>query len=200
MISTMAEYSERLAEAMQAAGYDKTRLHRELGISYQAVKKAVEGGKFGTDNHLKAAKLLGVSPDWLADGKGARNPSPPTNSGGHVAHGLSHWDATVILPELKWEELPMADMSQLFQLVVPDDALGPIIYQGCIARFDPAGTPRPGWPVLVRDRSGAYYLRDYIAGPAGRWKAVARTHGFAPLDSEADGLIVVAVMKGFDWT
>ena len=40
MISTMAEYSERLRDAMRAAGYHIARLARELGVSYQAVKKA----------------------------------------------------------------------------------------------------------------------------------------------------------------
>jgi len=92
-----------------------------------------------------------------------------------------------------------ADLSQPFELVVEDDALAPEIFKGCIARFDPAREPAPGRPVLVRDASGRPYLRDYQTGPAGRWQAVARARGFAPLDSEADGLQLVAVMKGFDW-
>ena len=92
-----------------------------------------------------------------------------------------------------------ADLSQPFELEVEDDALGPDIFKGCVARFDSGRQPAPGRPVLVRDASGRHYLRDYQAGTSGRWQAVARARGFAPLDSEADGLQLVAVMKGYDW-
>jgi transcriptional regulator with XRE-family HTH domain len=44
-----------------------------LGLSYQAVRKVVRGdsGAFNTVNHLAVARLLEVSPDWLATGKSA---------------------------------------------------------------------------------------------------------------------------------
>lgn len=93
----------------------------------------------------------------------------------------------------------IADLSQPFELDVTDDALAPEIYPGCVARFDAAATPRPGRPVLVRDSSGSHYLRDYEQGAAGRWRAVARRPGYAPLDSIEHGLKLVAVMRGVDW-
>lgn len=73
-------YSERLVEAMKARGVSKTQLSQRLGISYQAVKKAVEGGRFGTENHLAAAHILGVRSEWLANGSGSRDAPEPRHA------------------------------------------------------------------------------------------------------------------------
>lgn len=76
----MVEFSERLKFAMSVASYDITKLAAELQISYQAVRKAVNGETKGFDaaNNSKAAQLLGVSPDWLATGKGAQHVAAQT--------------------------------------------------------------------------------------------------------------------------
>ncbi len=87
--------------------------------------------------------------------------------------------------------------NQPFELDVIDDALAPEIFTGCIAMLDPRRDPEPAWPVLVRDRHGDVYLRDYEAGPGNTWRAVARARGFRPLESEADGLVVLASMEGY---
>ena len=200
----MSTLIERLHEVMQTESWDHAKLMEVSGQSSSVVSQWLGKGSkvIKTIGKLEAAQGIEAASRfaalWVAKGVGPKFKAEPAKT--LVAHGLSHWDATVSLPEVKWEELPMADLSQPFQLVVTDDALGPVIYPGCIARFKPNGTPRPGWPVLVRDRTGTHYLRDYVAGPLGRWQAVARTHGFAPLDSEVDGLTVVAVMTGYDWT
>lgn len=65
-------FSERLAAAMKAAGMDITALSKGVGVSYQAVKKALEGGKFKAENNIKAAEVLGVNSEWLATGRGPR--------------------------------------------------------------------------------------------------------------------------------
>lgn len=115
------------------------------------------------------------------------------------AQEMIHARRIVSWPKLAWETLMTADLSEPFELDVVDDALGPDIFRGCVVRLDPRRQPEAGRPILVRDRAGRFYLRDYQLGAAGRWQAVARQRGFAPLDSEADGLEIVAVMRGFDW-
>ncbi len=64
----MVEYWDRL-KSLMGDGWDAARLAKELGVSYQAVKKVRDGGSFGSINNLKAAKLFGVNPEWLASGK-----------------------------------------------------------------------------------------------------------------------------------
>lgn len=94
----------------------------------------------------------------------------------------------------------IADLSRPFELEVRDDSLAPDIFRGCIAMMDPGRTPEPGWPVLVRDRNGDHYLRNFKAGAGKRWSAVPRPEQndkFDPLDSETDGLVLIASMDGY---
>lgn len=57
---------------MKSAGISTSELARQMGVSYQAVKKVLNGGSFGKDNNILAAKILGVYSDWLATGKGPK--------------------------------------------------------------------------------------------------------------------------------
>ena len=68
----MSTYNERLAIAMKRAGATPTLLAKELGLSYQAVKKVVDGlsSAFNAQNHDKAAAFLAVSSSWLANDLG----------------------------------------------------------------------------------------------------------------------------------
>lgn len=68
---------------MKAAGISTSELARQMGVSYQAVKKVMNGGSFGKDNNVLAAKILGVHSDWLATGKG---PKKPTGAAVTAAH------------------------------------------------------------------------------------------------------------------
>jgi transcriptional regulator with XRE-family HTH domain len=71
----VAQYKDRLAQAMKLAGVSEHQLAKALDITYTGVKKALKGGHDGTSamsaaNNSKAAKFLGVDPDWLATGEG----------------------------------------------------------------------------------------------------------------------------------
>lgn len=74
------DYWTRLKAEMDKAGFDIAKLAKELGITYQAVNKVKNGGAFGSKNNLKAARLFGVSPEYLATGKAAE-PDAPINGG-----------------------------------------------------------------------------------------------------------------------
>lgn len=73
IFSTMVEYSERLAWAMEKAGTDVRQLSDALDATYQAVKKVVDGksSAFNAANNARAAQILSVSSDWLALGIGS---------------------------------------------------------------------------------------------------------------------------------
>lgn len=67
-----------------------------LGVSYQSVKKVMEGSShaFNVENHHKAADFLNVSARWLALGEGlAREPMPPhTNTVAMSNQGFTEQD------------------------------------------------------------------------------------------------------------
>lgn len=73
----MVEYSSRLLAAMDARGIKRTKLAKELGVSYVAVKKVLDGTTraFTAENNSRAAAFLGVNPDWLATGEGEMLPT-----------------------------------------------------------------------------------------------------------------------------
>ncbi len=62
---------------MDRAGVTRTRLAAELGVSYVAVKKVLDGltRAFTAENNSRAATFLGVNPDWLATGEGEMQPA-----------------------------------------------------------------------------------------------------------------------------
>jgi transcriptional regulator with XRE-family HTH domain len=76
VLTVVHEYKDRLAAAMKGAKVSTAELARDLDLSFQAVKKVLNGGKFGMDNNLKAAKRLGVRSEWLATGKGLMTEPP----------------------------------------------------------------------------------------------------------------------------
>lgn len=71
----MVEYKDRLEQAMKRAGMTTTALAASLDVSYQAVKKVLDGSTraFTAANNARAAAVLKVNPNWLATGEGERD-------------------------------------------------------------------------------------------------------------------------------
>lgn len=85
-------------------------------------------------------------------------------------------------------------LAQIFWTTLPDDSMAPRAPAGKKVCFDRRLKPQPGDGVLVKDAAGGVYFRIYRSGPAGRWKAAALNDAYDPLDSERDGLEVLAVL------
>jgi len=67
----MVDYSERLTQIMKVRAVSTKQLADAIGLSYQAVKKVVDGKSHGFSalNHELACKYLGINGFWLATGK-----------------------------------------------------------------------------------------------------------------------------------
>ena len=86
-----------------------------------------------------------------------------------------------------------------FETTLQDNAMAPPAPKGARVIFLRADTCEPAEPgdwVLVFDRDGAAYLREYRRQRPGRWEAHAVNPAFLPLDSERDGLVVAAIYDG----
>lgn len=79
----MANYWERLSEAMAHAGVSLKTLQDHLGVSYQAIKKVADGKtkSLTAENNAEAARFLGVNSYWLATGKEAMSQSERYDAG-----------------------------------------------------------------------------------------------------------------------
>ena len=69
----MSLYAERLSEAFREAGLSKSQFAKALRVSHKAVSKALTGATkaLSASHNHEAALILGVSPGWLATGKGS---------------------------------------------------------------------------------------------------------------------------------
>lgn len=83
-----------------------------------------------------------------------------------------------------------------FALELIDDALGENYRVGGTMNFSRSDLPEPGDPVLVEDRDGNRYIRKYEADSGTAWRATGK-FGYMPLESERDGLRVLAVGFGY---
>jgi len=89
------------------------------------------------------------------------------------------------------------ELPELFSLDMPDDSMAPRIERGTSLIFSTTDQPGPGKGVLVRDNGGHLYVRRYRQGRGPLWQAQALNDtDFETLDSDRDGLVVVAVLRG----
>lgn len=98
---------------------------------------------------------------------------------------------------IPWESILSEPLPALFRAVIPDDAMGAEYPRGCTVNFSTTeGPPRARDLVLVRDADGGVHFREYQTGRGGRWQAVALMSGYQALDSQTDGLQVLAISMG----
>jgi transcriptional regulator with XRE-family HTH domain len=70
----MQKIGERIEGLMAESGrmWDRPQLASKSGISYQGVKKLLDGGGISVDTLFTMAKVFNVSPYWLYTGDGER--------------------------------------------------------------------------------------------------------------------------------
>ncbi|MFT3815447.1 MAG: S24 family peptidase [Acidovorax sp.] len=163
----MIDYAARLNAALKHAEMDVTALAKALDITYQGVKRVVDGKSkaFSATNHERAAALLGVSSLWLATGEGAmKGDSDATNTvlpQGNVSTGpdlrskvpLISWvrarewceasDPFQPSDAERWLDCPVSHSNGTFALRVRGDSMtapsgaGRTYPEGCIIFVDP---------------------------------------------------------------
>jgi len=65
-------YKDRLEMAMKRKGVKISALAKAIGMTYQGIKKVMDGdgASLNSTNNAAAARFLGVSSDWLASNTG----------------------------------------------------------------------------------------------------------------------------------
>lgn len=193
--------AKRLYQAAQelAGVTGQSAVARLLGQSPQTLKNWEVRG-VSKEGALAAEARIGARAVWVMDGEapmtsqanrhltaGPRDPA--------MAHDLSRFQPEDA-PHIDWGAIMEAtQLAQIFWTTLPDDSMAPRAPEGKRVCFDRGLVPRPGDGVLVRDAHGGVHFRKYVAGAPGRWSAVALNPAYDPLDSERDGLQVLAVLK-----
>lgn len=191
-------------ERSRARVQDFGDLQTALGVSSAVMtnwkKRGVSAG-----GALKAEELVGCLAQWVLAGTQPMfvdaDHSVQTSANHSFAGTLSVETlyAFTVPPLTTWEKLMSATtpLPELIRLAVPDDALPDEAPLGTELIMSTTAAARRGDIVLVRDRAGGLYLRLYAEGRAGGWRAVTprRDDVYLSLDSEADGLTLVAVAE-----
>ncbi len=75
--------ADRLQQVMKKRGLTASELARELKIRPQAISQWLSGSTRSpsASNLVKAARILGVSPEWLTEGRGSMTSSPELGVG-----------------------------------------------------------------------------------------------------------------------
>lgn len=151
---------------------------------------------------LSRAYAEGRAPDWVDQ--------PPTPSATFVTHrttppprvreSVAHdpiLSTVKVNSPLPWESLVPTELPEIFDAALPDDAMASLFPAGSFVTFSTTEKLRPGDAVLLSDKLGHLYCRQYIERTPGHWIATPLNGAFLPLDSIADGLTVLAVMVGW---
>lgn len=166
-----------------------------IGVHPSQVSQWLSGFRTISEETARSMEhALGKPNGWMDVPKHPRN---KTTNGNGFTHGVGPASPMIEPITLAWGPTLLSPLPPLFRLVIQDDSMGADYQRGCTVTFSTTeGQPRPRDLVLVVDADQQIYFREYQAGRAGRWQAVALSSGYQPLDSEADGLRVLAVSMG----
>jgi len=203
--SVTTPLGERIAQERERLGLTQGQLAEKAGVGQTTIANYESGLRGRPRSLLQLASALDVSPEWLESGKGAKHAArlgaSPLSGGSGVpieAHRVSLPPADD-LPIFNWGDvLNATDLPDRFAVRLPDDAMAPRAPAGTVIRFRKTTEAKQGDGVLVRDGNGDMFFRRMQARTPGHWRALAGNDAYAPLDSIADKLTVVAVLTGMD--
>ena len=197
MIATPHDHAlERPRSLCARVGLDQVATATGLSLEYlRQLTKAypLRSGNQRSVGRKAAAALSAAYPDWMDAQHAVEGDARPR---GAVAQILSQHMA-VYASQFTWEALMQEQaIPQQFRVAMPDDSMAPRVRRGDVMEFDAAETPRSGDGVLVRTEDGALLFRVYRQALPGAWEAHPVNPDYLPLQSQRDGLRVVAVMVG----
>lgn len=188
-------YQERLAEAMQDAGVDVSRLASQLGVSYQAVKKVMDGKtkSLTAANNAAAAQFLSVDPSWLASGRGQKTVLMASaadeshwNGAPETSRSVSRMRKIPVVGTAKlgddghfheleypvgfgdgYVDMPSAD-GNAYAVRCRGDSMAPRIKNGEFVVVNPSVEVTPGDEVLVRSKDGRVMVKHFAYRREGR--------------------------------
>lgn len=137
-------------------------------------------------------RLSAAYPDWLDTPD-----SSSTQHAGGVDQPLS-LEIRQTPPRITWGELrAMRELPETFELEMSDSSMGAVAPKGTVVKFKRSTEVAHGEGVL-RDKRGDFFFRQCRPKVGGGWVAHPLNAAFPPLDSEVDGLVVVALMVGIE--
>lgn len=170
-------------------------LIRRTGLSKGRVSQLFDPEQpFGEKAAASLAERLGLRSDFFESDHATASPNGGMEGATLQAQEMSP-PRYRVLPTIRWEDLmTREELPDLFATPAPDDSMAPRVREGQLVTLERGLEPRGGDGVLVKDRDGHTYLRLYRPRRPGIWEAHALNPDYQSLDSERDGLVVLAVI------
>ena len=204
---------------MDRANVKRPRLAEELGVSYVAVKKVLDGQTraFTAENNSRAAAFLGVSPDWLATGEGemvpvggrveASNVTPapigtrlvPLISYVQAGYWTEATDPATVGDGFEYLLTDQELSGSAFALQIEGDSMLPQFKPGDRVIVDPEICPQPGDFVVAMNGGHEATFKKYrprSLDEAGNvvFELVPLNEDFAPMRSDQTPIRIVGTM------
>jgi hypothetical protein len=170
----------------------------ELSPSYLSrMLKPADGAhrkRIGDDMAIRMEETLRLPSGYLLSPEFGVGDAPSSG-----AHAMSYqpFDHPLLTRE---ELMTMGELPARFVFALEDDAMGEHGRAGTEVLFHKAGAAKVGAGVLVRDKAGALHVRRKAQGHSdAHWlglPAKSMIDTYRTLDSEADGLQILAVWRG----
>ena len=141
-------FADRLTLAMEEAGYNQATLGAAIGMSQPSVWKLTSGKTKNTRKLYEISKVLGVRPEWLAEGSDPMrdegvSPLPPRESNIPPESewvGIKAWDRNTPLEDDEVEVPYLKDI----EFACGDGSVSDEDYNGFMLRFSKATLRRVG--------------------------------------------------------
>ena len=204
---------------MDRAGVTRTRLAAELGVSYVAVKKVLDGltRAFTAENNSRAATFLGVNPDWLATGEGEMLPAGgrtevsnviPASIGTRRVPLISYvqagcWteasDAATVGDGFEYLLTDLELSGSAFALEIQGESMLPEFRPGDRVIVDPEIQPQPGDCVVAMNGGQEATFKKYRPRGINErgdtvFELVPLNEDFAPMRSDQTPIRIVGTM------
>ena len=166
----MSTLQDRVKLALQLSGKSKTDLWKGCGVSSATVTTWVKGPNqtIGGVNLMKAARVLGVNPDWLATGAGemlSSSPSHPSEIITLDGTPSSNLPFNSIQVNSAWVKsaLHTESIERLKLFFVNDDAMTPTFKRGDFLLIDThINAVENDGVYLIKSKAGTFLKRINI--------------------------------------
>lgn len=204
---------QKLADLLEKSHSQLSQLRNQIAHSTTGKPRVI-----GDSLAREIEATIGVPPGWMDSPQGPPPVSfeelvrlkaagiPPTVASGNIPTQSRQVDQRVSYqpfdhPPLTRETIMgmEGELPERFTHVLEDDAMGSFGRAGTEVLFHSASDAKLGAGILVRDKNGEVYVRRKAQGRSGaHWLAVPAAAGgiYRELDSEMDGLTILAVWRG----
>lgn len=209
----------RLTELMAQRGWDDAELARQTQRKPQQVHSWRAGNRHIGERLARSLEEVLRLPRYWLDERASTAPVMEVREA-----AVRHYAAPAVVqdapsrqepvPVLLWDSLSsmlikpntslragvprlltLAPASRSAKFVaMPDDSMMPLVAPGDHLLFDPAEAPHAGDIVLVRIPTGEHFVRSFRPRTAQAWEGLAANPAYAPLASNSDSALIVAVM------